>query len=92
VSTSLGSCSPTAAFTSSWQTGTPTINDAEVRALDAIMAMLASIMWPVVLVGYMVWRFATPVTPGERKAELDERERRIQELERELGIGRDSSG
>ncbi|MBA3781010.1 MAG: hypothetical protein H0X12_04045 [Nocardioides sp.] len=63
--------------------------DAEDRAMMAIVAMLASTLWPVTLVGYAIWRFATPVTPGQRKAELDSRAREIERLERELGISRD---
>jgi lysylphosphatidylglycerol synthetase-like protein (DUF2156 family) len=60
--------------------------DSEDRAMNAIMAMMGALMWPLTLAGFALWRFATPRTAGERKAELDERERRVTELERELGI------
>jgi hypothetical protein len=56
------------------------------RAGSAALAMLVAVFWPVVVVGYGVWRVFTPVLPSERAAELDERERRIRELERDLGI------
>lgn len=62
--------------------------DREDRAMTAMLAMLLSLMWPLVILGWILWRFVTPVTPGQRKAELDEREARIAQMERELGIGR----
>lgn len=63
--------------------------DAFERVASAAMSMCVSTMWPVVLVGYGIWRFATPVTPAERQAELDTREREIERMERALGINKD---
>lgn len=60
--------------------------DGEDRAMNAALAMLASSMWPLVLVGFGIYRFATPVTLGQRKQELDASEREIARLEDELGI------
>lgn len=53
----------------------------------AALSLLLCSMWPAVIVGWVVWRFLTPVTPSEKAAELREREARIKRLERELGIG-----
>ena len=76
------------AMQSADERGSYASHDPEWRVMNAVFAMLLSTMWPLVLVGFALWRFVTPVTPGERKAELDEREREIVRLERELGIGR----
>lgn len=62
------------------------VPDTEDRAMNAVFSMLVAMLWPVAIVGYGIWRHATPVTPGERKRELDAREREIERLERELGI------
>jgi hypothetical protein len=60
------------------------------RAMLAVLGMTIASIWPVTLIGYAVWHFATPVTPGQRKQELDERERNIARMERELGISHDA--
>lgn len=62
--------------------------DNESKALTAAMSMLIALMWPVTLAGYFVWRVATPISPGQKMAELEAREREIERLERELGLPR----
>lgn len=57
------------------------------RAMCAVVAMLAAALWPVTIVGYVIYRFLTPQTAGERKADLDAREAEIKRMERDLGIG-----
>jgi hypothetical protein len=63
--------------------------DRSDRAMAAGVAMMLGVMWPVMWVGYGIYRTLTPVTPRERKADLDAREREIVRLERELGIKHD---
>jgi uncharacterized iron-regulated membrane protein len=58
------------------------------RTMAAVLAMLCSTMWPLFIIGYGIWWCATPVTPAQRAAELDERQDRIERMERELGIER----
>lgn len=61
-------------------------DDGVDRAMCALLSMVCSTMWPLAIAGYGVWRVATPMTPEERKAELDKRQREIERMERELGI------
>jgi hypothetical protein len=61
--------------------------DKEDRAFNATGAIFLGSMWPVVIVGYAIYRILTPVTPREKAAELEAREKRIDQLERELGLG-----
>jgi phosphatidylglycerophosphate synthase len=61
-------------------------SDTTERAMAASLAMISCTMWPLMLVGYVVWRFITPVTPAQREAELDARQREIERMERNLGI------
>lgn len=55
----------------------------------AALAIVAGLVWLPLCVGYGIYRTLTPVTPRERKADLDAREREIERLEHELGIKRD---
>jgi hypothetical protein len=55
----------------------------------AALAIVAGLVWLPLCVGYGIYRTLTPVTPRERKADLDAREREITRLERELGIKHD---
>jgi hypothetical protein len=50
------------------------------------MTALCGALWPVVLVGRLFVR-TVPKTYQQRKKELDEREARIREMEKENGIG-----
>jgi len=59
---------------------------AEDRAMTAVMALLLALIWPFVLVGYVIYRFATPQSTGERRQEVAARERRVADLERKLDI------
>jgi hypothetical protein len=59
------------------------------RILASAIAMVISLMWPLLCVGYGIYRTLTPVTRRERQADLDAREREIVRLERELGIKHD---
>lgn len=56
------------------------------RAFGAFVGIAVGSMWPVFLGGWLVYRMLTPTTPGERKDDLDRREREIERLERDLGI------
>lgn len=60
----------------------------EDRVGDALPAGFVAVIWPLTIVAWAVYRTLTPTTPGERKADLDAREREIERMERELGIGR----
>jgi hypothetical protein len=70
------------------------------RVIPAVLAFLVSLMWPLVLAGWLVWRIAAPKTAAqrreelralvERKVELEyqtaEAEARLYEAEKALGI------
>lgn len=46
-----------------------------------LVGCLTAVIWPVMLVGLVPWRVG-----AERQAELDKRERKLREAERELGL------
>jgi len=57
-------------------------------AAGRALALLIGLLWPFVLIGVLVmWR--TPESHEQIKRERDDAQKRIQELERELGIGGD---
>jgi hypothetical protein len=73
-------------------------DDAMDRAFPAIMALLIAMVWPLVLAWWVIWRFATPKTARQRRAELRELEQRrdevqhdIARMERQLGIRKEQS-
>jgi hypothetical protein len=74
----------------SYRTGfLPSEPDPADKYFIAALAIVAALVWLPLCVGYGIYRTLTPVTPRERKADLDAREREIERLERELGIKRD---
>lgn len=60
------------------------------RAFAGYMAMIVATLWPLTVTGYWVWRLLSPKTLGQRRREVEERERRVAELERELNIKKDA--
>ena len=60
--------------------------DPEDVVMSRVMALFIGLFWPLVVVGALVmWK--APKSDGQLKHELAERDDRIRELERELGIG-----
>lgn len=59
--------------------------------LAAMAGLFAGFLWPVAIIGMLFMNFLRSDfernDPGLRKQRLDERERRIRQLELELGIG-----
>ncbi len=53
---------------------------------NVMLGMFAAMIWPAVLLGWVLYKGFTPVTPREREQQLKDRERHIANLERELGI------
>lgn len=58
-------------------------DDATDRFILVTLAFLISLMWPLVLTGWAVWRVATPKTARQRRQEVQELENRRKQLERE---------
>lgn len=59
--------------------------DTEDAIANGVMALMAGVLWPVALVVAAVI-YKPRKTPEELRDELAERDRRIRELEKELGI------
>ena len=55
--------------------------------MNGIMGLCVGAVWPLAVAGWLITK-AAGKTPAVRKAELDEREKHIAELEKELGIKR----
>lgn len=65
------------------------VTDPMDRVTGAFLGFISSLLWPIALTVYLLWRFNSPLSPKERKHQLDEREAHIRRMERDLGIGRD---
>jgi hypothetical protein len=55
-------------------------------AMIGIGGLFFGLLWPIILLGMLLF-YRLPKTPADLEAEVEERDRRIRELERELGIG-----
>jgi len=60
------------------------------RAFDMVVAIFfaacGAVLWPLCIFVYLARQFLFPQTLAEREAELNKREQRIADLEREAGI------
>lgn len=56
------------------------------RSMNIFMSMGAGLFWPIVGVGILLHRFATPVSMREREEAVRLREENIARMERENGI------
>lgn len=62
------------------------VDDAEDRAMSRALGVLLGLVWPLILIGALVTG-RLPKTDRQLRAEHTAQQKRITELERELGIG-----
>lgn len=68
-------------------------DDSLGKALTVSMAMLISFFWPLVLLGFAFWLFATPTTVRERREQVRQMEKRRQQLQEDIAqLERETKG